>query len=955
VVTVLLLVLLVAAGLRLYRLPDLPLGLHYDEAANGILAGEIASGVRTPVFIRAYTGKEVLFFYWASLWMRLAGRTPLALRLGAASAGILTVAAAVWATYELLHGRRNAVWTAALSGAFVATSFWHVVLSRYGFRAVTQPLLQALTVAALWRGLRLATPSQAGLGRKAGWAWLGLSGLFLGLTAYTYLAARVFPIPLAMGLAALLIVDGGRRRARLAQMAVLVGLAGLSLAPLAYFWLAHPGTFLNRARQVAATTWGEVWAGVRACLAMFVVGGDPYIRFNIPHRPLFSPVVAGLFCVGLVAVIVWCVRWVRQRGKESGGRRPADVRLWAGYIFLVAVIPVMILPSALAVGEVTPSNLRTVGLLPFIYVLPALGLVSVGSLVKRWLPRIVISWLWTVIVLAGLGGATAVAYFRDWAPSPALYYASDGDLVDVADYLNQTERVPGEPAYVASVHYRHPTVAFLARDYGDLVWLTGGRTVVFPQGADSLVVVPHSAAGDLDWVERVLTGANRVASAQAPDGGMAFNAYRVPASLRPEPSRLRSADYAHAVELIGYDVIGEPSSGEQVDLALWWRVRADPEHGDLAPAVQLVDPWGSVWGVASPFHYPGEQWAVGDVIVDHLTIPVRLGAPPGSYDVRVSMYSAQAGSALPVLDSGGRYAGTWVKLPISLVSGASVVGVDADLDRVLGRLGARNRLDTGVGGLRLIGADIDTENVRPGERLRFALFWMTREADLPDYAVEILLGDAAVYSGPPIHGSVPFPDWEAGQVVVDRYDPRLPRELAPGERALSLRLGDPAAGSSHALEIDLGLVNVQAVERTFEVPSTSIPLAVDLAGQVELVGYDVPADTVAPGGTIRLTLYWRAQFEMDQDYTVFVHLVGSDGAIGGQHDGQPVDGTYRTSLWLTGEVVADLHEIAIHPDAPPGEYWIEVGMYVADTGARLVDGVGGSDAARLQPVSIGAP
>ncbi|MCK4316496.1 MAG: hypothetical protein KAX24_12070, partial [Anaerolineae bacterium] len=38
----LLLVLLVAAGLRLYRLPELPLGLHYDEAANGILAGEIA-------------------------------------------------------------------------------------------------------------------------------------------------------------------------------------------------------------------------------------------------------------------------------------------------------------------------------------------------------------------------------------------------------------------------------------------------------------------------------------------------------------------------------------------------------------------------------------------------------------------------------------------------------------------------------------------------------------------------------------------------------------------------------------------------------------------------------------------------------------------------------------------------------------------------------------------------
>ena len=44
----LLLILLVAAGLRLYRLPELPLGLHYDEAATGILAGEIASGASRP-------------------------------------------------------------------------------------------------------------------------------------------------------------------------------------------------------------------------------------------------------------------------------------------------------------------------------------------------------------------------------------------------------------------------------------------------------------------------------------------------------------------------------------------------------------------------------------------------------------------------------------------------------------------------------------------------------------------------------------------------------------------------------------------------------------------------------------------------------------------------------------------------------------------------------------------
>ena len=168
----LLLVLLVAAGLRLYRLPELPLGLHYDEAANGILAGEIARGAKTPVFIPSYTGKEVLFFYWAALWMKLLGLTPLALRLSAALMGLATVAATVWAVRELLRGQRDANWVALLTAAFLATSFWHLILSRYGFRAVTQPLLQALTVAALWRGLHLTSPApspnRGGLGGGEG-------------------------------------------------------------------------------------------------------------------------------------------------------------------------------------------------------------------------------------------------------------------------------------------------------------------------------------------------------------------------------------------------------------------------------------------------------------------------------------------------------------------------------------------------------------------------------------------------------------------------------------------------------------------------------------------------------------------------------------------------------------------------------------------------------------------
>jgi hypothetical protein len=86
---------------------------------------------------------------------------------------------------------------------------------------------------------------------------------------------------------------------------------------------------------------------------------------------------------------------------------------------------------------------------------------------------------------------------------------------------------------------------------------------------------------------------------------------------------------------------------------------------------------------------------------------------------------------------------------------------------------------------------------------------------------------------------------------------------------------------------------------------------------------------------MHLTLFWRALAKMDQNYTVFTHLVDGEGRIWGQKDNPPVDGFYPTSQWREGEVVRDQYDIDISPEALPGEYQFEVGMYLAETGERL--------------------
>ena len=88
-------------------------------------------------------------------------------------------------------------------------------------------------------------------------------------------------------------------------------ITALVLAPLAHYWLTHPGSFLTRTQQIAAASWAEVWAGIRTYLEMFFLRGDPYIRFNLPCRPIFDPLTTILFLLGLTITIWQFVRLLR--------------------------------------------------------------------------------------------------------------------------------------------------------------------------------------------------------------------------------------------------------------------------------------------------------------------------------------------------------------------------------------------------------------------------------------------------------------------------------------------------------------------------------------------------------------------------------------------------------------------------------------------------------------------
>jgi hypothetical protein len=129
-----------------------------------------------------------------------------------------------------------------------------------------------------------------------------------------------------------------------------------------------------------------------------------------------------------------------------------------------------------------------------------------------------------------------------------------------------------------------------------------------------------------------------------------------------------------------------------------------------------------------------------------------------------------------------------------------------------------------------------------------------------------------------------------------------------------------------------------------------LPIGADWTDFANLVGAVSQNGDTWAGGNVRVLLEWRALAEVEHDYTVFVHLLNTDGVLVAQHDGMPVGEQRPTSGWRAGERVIDMHEIPLPPDLPSGQYSLRVGWYDWQTQERLLL-ANGEDALDL-PLSV---
>ncbi len=153
---------------------------------------------------------------------------------------------------------------------------------------------------------------------------------------------------------------------------------------------------------------------------------------------------------------------------------------------------------------------------------------------------------------------------------------------------------------------------------------------------------------------------------------------------------------------------------------------------------------------------------------------------------------------------------------------------------------------------------------------------------------------------------------------------RRPRQRAL--RAAAVALGIAAVALAlNGLGLGQRTWTPQPVQATLE--DVAVLLAADATVLPNRLGQGTgPSD----GGLAEVTLYWLALREVGQDLKAFVHVLGPDGAVIAQHDGDPVGGYTPTSRWRPGQIIADRHVISLPAGLAAGEYPLRAGMYQVD-------------------------
>lgn len=917
----LLLVGLVGFGARAWHLGTQ--SIWEDEGISVLLASKALGDLLQSV-IEADIHPP-LYYLALHYWMALAGSSEYAVRFLSTAAGFLVVPALYQLARCLLTPARRRTgetifWPALVAAALATLSPFLVYYSQEARNYILVTLWSVTSSLALWKA------QETTLARPRSWRTLRMWLVYVVLATFTIYTNYFGAFVLLAHFLFIIVVSARDRRLPLAGLSSFVGVAILYVP-----WL-KPAL----AQMLRLQTTPDFWSGsislqslVERLFVAFSLG--PKAQTGLPILAFFA-VMAALGLVSLVRL------------------KTAPLGRSGAYLLLYLLVPLAIVYAITArAPKFTERYLIMAS--PAFYLLLAGGIgvaldrgVSLLGRGKR------LGYVLLLVSATFAAGIFAISgyftyqtsnnsdTFRDDNRAAVHYveaYSSPGDVIILMMYAPQGFQ-----------YYYTSEVPWFGMQPGDDFKTAAADLNRITQGKERVWLYLWNK----EWADPagfVTDSLDFAAPRVMPDQyfrGVEVRAYSL--AERPtfsadfQPQVPTDINFAGKVQLLGFDNPRTAvSPGQESNLTLYWKA-LQPINEDYVVSVRLKRDgyyWGSRETRPTSYYYPTASWKPGVAVRGKGAVLPLAGTPPGRYQVEVALHTVDPsgpGRDLPILGQGGVAEGT------SKVLGQIEVGKP---DR------APSSTELGLGEaqsipfsdqLALLGAQTPARSVRTGDAVPLTIFW--KALSKPSYQMlSLWLEDSQghilpLYNGEPVMGSEHRTSrWDAGEVVRTQYAPRIPARAAPGPAVVKAAFALPD-GLGTTTARDVVHLEVQERSRVMNMPE-GIQHRLDamLGSTARLVGYDLSSETVRPGQTLQLVLYWQALRESDTGYTVFTHLLDSQNMVRAQDDNIPVLGTYPTTAWTAGEYIRDEYKLPVDAAAPPGDYSLEVGMYDKNTGQRL--------------------
>lgn len=602
-------VLLVAAVMRIVMLQGIPLGLARDEVRNAEIVSFIRQGEHA-LFFRAGFGHEPLYHYWSVPFQVLLGENVLSVRLPSVFLGLLLIALVLrWAKRDFGE------LTAIIAGFGLALGWMPIVFSRLGIRAIMEPVF-LVGMAWFWHKRPL------------------LAGILLGLSLYTYTAARVvFLIPLGyMFIQAIVWKLETRKQtvgvvslsARLKPPIIILVTAVVLYLPLFFTLRADPSLqerMQTLAGPLTALQYGDIrpiFETTLQTLGAFTFTGMPSWTYTVEWLPLFNGIALLFFYTGFL-IMLWRIRLPQ-------------------YTLIFVWLGVGILPSAAA-----PNIIRMIGALPIIYLLPGIALATFCQRFQSTKVRLILSYGLAVFYLISLTAFTIKNNFIDWSQSEvtrdkyqtvlqemgAHWQANAVDMMVVVDDFY-------EPIERESLRYN------MAEDVGSR-WVQvnppAAGALVLPGEGTGLLYVPEVAPLSQD----LMTAAGVVPEdlVYRHEKRPSFAVYNLPEAFEVH-SAFSPVLFDEKITLLGYHI--EESGENNQTLFTIWQVEGELPW-DLTAFVHLVAADGSLIAQHDGFDVVPTTLQAGDVVIQRHILPLSIPLPENSF-LQTGLYLHESGGRL---------------------------------------------------------------------------------------------------------------------------------------------------------------------------------------------------------------------------------------------------------------------------------------------------------------------